>query len=298
MRLFISLGVNINARDCDNNTPLMYAVFSKHHSMVEKLLYCGAVMPSNKQGNDQTVNRWIINIIVDLGLTLLHHYAMNSAVICETTLQAILNCTKGDINAKAKSGYTAFHFYVSSVDDDDVDDDSVHLLLKYGAVINVQNNVGDSPLHIACVAGKNKLLITLLELCDGLELEEVFRYTDICGQNLLHLAILNNNISDETIRLIVDYGGVTNGRNRRGQTPLDLLEESSRHMPHLSRRRSESSNRSRKDLHLIDQYKHSCYLRNVIIIKNDSMTKSDYPKLPNPFDLLSGVLPLNITINK
>jgi hypothetical protein len=49
------------------------------------------------------------------------------------------------------------------------DVDSIKVLVKHGAPLNVYNNNNLTPLHIACIAGQSKLVKMLMEhgaLCD------------------------------------------------------------------------------------------------------------------------------------
>ncbi len=72
-------------------------------------------------------------------------------------LQKTLQFTKFDINKKNGGGYTLLHKAV--LENYPL---IVHHLVQQGADIHAQTDVGDTPLHIACVTGNTKVIRLLL----------------------------------------------------------------------------------------------------------------------------------------
>lgn len=93
----------------------------------------------------------------------------------------------------------------------------MELLLKRGAKPNLQNPVGQTPLHCASSQNNVRTLELLLEYGADPNVQNNFR------QTALHLAARRNDTGMLEL-LLLEHGVVdVNGKDRRGNTPLHWL---------------------------------------------------------------------------
>lgn len=180
VKLLISKGADINAKNAYRYTPLYLAVEKNNKKIVELLIAKGADVNSE--------NRYD-------GITPLH-----LAVDKNNKEMVELLIAKGaDINAKNKYGDTALYGANKEV---------TELLIAKGANINATNNYGDTLLHYA-----SKEVAELL-IAKGLNINA----TNNDGDTPLHLAAKND--KTEVIELLIAKGADVNARNNDGNTPV------------------------------------------------------------------------------
>ena len=126
-----------------------------------------------------------------------------------TLSEYILNfdIESGDVNAKAKDGYTPLHlaaFYNAR--------EAADVLLKYRADVNAKNNFGNTPLHLAAQKNAHKTVEVLLKYGANANAK------NNSGDMPLHLAVFYN--APETAEVLLKYGANVNAKNNFGNTPL------------------------------------------------------------------------------
>ena len=131
----LNSGLNINAKDSNNMTPLHWASTAK---IIAYILSKGADV--NAKDNQ--------------GMTPLHHYVIK--LNFTDSLKLIID-SGAKVNAKTLSGHTALHYATSN--------DKYQLmqyLIKSGADVNTQSNSGVSPLHSACLSDDIRIMKALI----------------------------------------------------------------------------------------------------------------------------------------
>jgi len=124
-------------------------------------------------------------------------------------LQDAIQKTK-DINAVNLNGYTALHLAITNAPLE-----AVNILLENGADPNVQNALGNTPLHLAALYGYfRRTMKSLFEHGAEPDLRNSYGYT------ALHLAILN--APPSTAYALLENGADPNVRNAQGNTPFHL----------------------------------------------------------------------------
>lgn len=118
------------------------------------------------------------------------HYAVKNG---EKNKVKILLLAGVNVNSRTDFGFTPLYFAVGSMGDDEI----ITMLLDYGALINVQNNNGISPLHYAAwgTATKLKLLINA-----GADIKQ----TTSSGLTAFDLAKDNDQLKDKEIYRLLD----------------------------------------------------------------------------------------------
>ena len=143
-----------------------------------------------------------------------------------TLSEYILNfdIESGDVNAKAKDGYTPLHlaaFYNAR--------EAADVLLKYRADVNAKNNLGYTPLHLAAQKNTHRTADVLLKYGANVNAK------NNSGDMPLHLAVFYN--APETAEVLLKYGADVNAENNLGYTPLGRARlDSSRETIELLRR--------------------------------------------------------------
>lgn len=96
--------------------------------------------------------------------------------------------------------------------------DLVQMLLDAGARVNVATTQGSTPLHLACSNGWTKIVKLLLD-CGTCKINA----KDSMGDTPLHLVARNGN--SRIVQSLIRYGANTTIRNSRGACPLDEVEK-------------------------------------------------------------------------
>ena len=283
----LSSGGAINARDAEGHTALTLAASRGHSKIVKKLLMAGAD-PKNttKQGHNalyfavraqalssvialtQTPEKVNASQLTDLlplgidtgsvdlvkhlleqgahfnkkdaqGLTPLMHAAQKNA----PEIVSVLKQHGASVSDKDDEGMTALHHAVNSHATA-----VVSLFLKEG-VINVLDDLGRSPLHIAATGGSTQTVRTLINMGADIEGKTPSGNTafmiaastgnlsvaetllskgasinvrDRSGNTALMKAIINNH--EQTVSFLLANGAKTRVRNNRRQTAATLAE--------------------------------------------------------------------------
>eukprot|EP00698_Gefionella_okellyi_P025857 TRINITY_DN9632_c0_g1_i1.p1 TRINITY_DN9632_c0_g1~~TRINITY_DN9632_c0_g1_i1.p1 ORF type:complete len:1005 (-),score=178.88 TRINITY_DN9632_c0_g1_i1:44-3058(-) len=135
-RILLEHGANANVVDCNGDTPLLLATLNRHAELHRMLLSCGA--------NAKVQNK--------LGRTALHNVSERNDV---PGLQLILQ--HQDVGCLDFEGNSPLHYAASAGACD-----SIRILLKQGAEIDVVNLKHRTPLHEACLHNQRVAATALL----------------------------------------------------------------------------------------------------------------------------------------
>lgn len=112
------------------------------------------------------------------------------------------------INSQDKYGYTALHNVMS-----EEEFEIVEYLIKNGADVNIQNEDGVTPLHLAAYTENANILLD-----NGAEINQ----QDNRGNTPLHAAVIAGEEHREMIKFLIDNGADASIINQEGKTPLDF----------------------------------------------------------------------------
>ncbi|UYV77791.1 EPM2AIP1 [Cordylochernes scorpioides] len=135
-RILIEAGAEVNRKDYSSSTPLDLAIFDEHVEMVKLLLESGAHVNITGQWGTTPLylscfngpNRKITNILIEYG---------------------------ADVNQRImEKSMTILHF-INEIND-------AHILIRNGALIDIQDSIGYTPLHRAVLKGNIKMVMFLL----------------------------------------------------------------------------------------------------------------------------------------
>jgi len=129
----IKIGADINARDQEGRTPLLYALTKKNLNFVEFLIRSGADV-NISDNNNATALHWAVPN---------HNVALVEMLL---SAGAHVNCQDGE-------GWTPLHYAVMGKKKK-----IIRLLVANGADINIEEKEGDTPLSIALDYPKDHLV--------------------------------------------------------------------------------------------------------------------------------------------
>jgi ankyrin repeat protein len=181
----------INIKDTEGRTPLMYAAWLQHYEIVKLLVEAGAT----------------INIIKDNDGTTAFHYACMGGDY-ETVKLMLSN--KADIELVDNDGRTSL-MYASHSCYETV----VSQLLAYGSKVNKQDSSGNTALTYSC--DNSAILLRLLSSIANPNLVAKD------GTTAIFYAIENMQI--KKIAILLESGASVNVKDKKGQTPLSLAEK-------------------------------------------------------------------------
>ena len=187
VRLFIQLGVDVNAQDGSHESPLHLASSAGNVETVQLLIRHG-VDVNARDGSDKT----------PLHLALSKGY--------ENTVQTLI-MHGADVNARDGGHLTPLHLTLSKGDTG-----TALLLIKHGANVNALDGCRMTPLHLASSRRNAEAVLTLIK--NGANVNA----RDGNNSTPLHLASLEGN--DEIVRILIKHGADVNARDQSQSTPL------------------------------------------------------------------------------
>lgn len=155
----------------------------------------------------QYLEKGNVNITDARGKTLLDYaIQFHNNDIFELLLKSYIN-----INIKDNVGNTAFHYAV-------INNRLGYLkilLQQPGAVSNIKNNLGQTPLYLACLYGREQMVLLFLE-----SMEVDMNEKDSNNETIFMALIRSRNI--ELIEKLGGYHHLLEEKNSFGQTPLAI----------------------------------------------------------------------------
>ena len=213
--LLIENGADVDAKNRTSGTPLHYACQNGYEKIAELLISKGAdinnrtrnrVTPLHVAASNGHIN--IVKLLISKGADIRATNFMN-----QTPRDVAFNQGYSEIvellenNDGAKTGSPDLLQAITSGDIE-----QVRLLISQGADIKTKNNLGQTPLHLACRIG-NKTIVELL-VKNGANVNA----KNNPGGTPLNLACQGNN--KDIVELLIDNGANINNKNNNGTTPL------------------------------------------------------------------------------
>ena len=193
----IQKGVDVNARDGDNSTPLHLALSKSHvdPKTLRLLLQHGADVKARDKD----------------GLTPLHC----ASCWAEVESVQLLIQHGADVDARDKKNSTPLHLALSK---GHVDPETLRLLLQHGADVKARDKDGLTPLHCAsCWAGVESVQLLIQH---GVDVDA----RDKRNSTPLHRVLSEyfHHTDFEILQLLLQHGADVNARNEEDSTPLYL----------------------------------------------------------------------------
>ncbi len=114
------------------------------------------------------------------------------------------------INAQDKYGFTALHNVMC-----EEQMETISFLITNGANLNIKNDQGISPIHLACYVENAELLLN-----SGADINQL----DNQGNAPLHNQTSNGEESQEVIEYLIAKGADKMLKNEDGQLPIDIAK--------------------------------------------------------------------------
>ncbi|XP_052805997.1 uncharacterized protein LOC128235246 isoform X1 [Mya arenaria] len=204
LEMLINRGAKFDAQDETGDTPLLLAAKSGHYEIVQDLIRKGAnVNHRNHEGHDawyyaiedEEDNSLLQNLVIATrGQDMLwrHPLCIAAANGRADKVQFLLKINTEPMSADA-DGNTFLHHAAMN--------DKFEIIEQFNSTIsiNVQNNRGNTPLHIACYRGFAKTVNVLIQCKAKADVK------NNKGETALHVAGHSKHISAETVRELVEY---------------------------------------------------------------------------------------------
>ncbi len=187
VKLLISTGADVNAKNADRRTPLHLAAALGGKDAVLMLVRSGADINA-KDKNSRTP---------------LHI----AATAYKTDVVKLFVAGGADVNAKDQAGRTPLHVAVG-VGADAI----VEVLITGGADVNAKDQAGRTPLHLA--AATPDIVLARLLIANSAEIDAPDRE----GATPLYLAVETN--QKDLAQLLIEKGADVNAKDKSGRTPL------------------------------------------------------------------------------
>ena len=223
----IKAGADVNARNDNGSTPLMYAAMSNINSeVVSVLIKAGAdvnakdstgVTPLLVAAGANTISE-VVSVLIKAGanvnaradngttpLMIAVRYSTNTEVL------SVLIKAGADVNAMTDDGSTPLLFAALFNTNPDV----VSVLIKAGADVNARNDDGSTPLMIAVRYNTNAEVLSML-IKAGADVNATAEEGSVTPLMLAS----GNNTNAEVVSLLIKSGANVNARTNEGFTPL------------------------------------------------------------------------------
>jgi ankyrin repeat protein len=211
-RLFLELGLEVNAQDKSLNTPLHFACSKGNVETARVLLDHGAHVNA-RNSNDQTPMHKVPQ--------RLDHCSTYDSRIAQLMLER-----GAEVNARDKDQATPLHFACL-----DGCFASAREFLDHGADVNARSNNDETPLHCVSQSLSSDKVYELSasdsQLLSGRGADSDAIASAKHDATMLVLAGYKSKL--ETARLLLDYGAYPDVQNADGQTPLHGGSQSSDH---------------------------------------------------------------------
>lgn len=210
---FIEKGADLNQTDSDGRNSLMKVAARQDLKTLQYLI---------DQGTNVKATDLSGNTVMDSALQPYMNMPFNSDI---NEIVSLLAQKQVDVNQKGDSSDTPLCLAsISSLPD------VVDILLKYGADVNGVSSRGDTPLMCAAQARVNfeddslyKIFSSLINMGAGLNIQ------NDNGDTALHILLRNNiesqTLTPKTIQLLVQKGSGIDIENKKSEKPRQLMEK-------------------------------------------------------------------------
>ncbi|OUM58585.1 hypothetical protein PIROE2DRAFT_16087 [Piromyces sp. E2] len=250
IKRLIEMGSDVNGRDFQNTTPLLYACTNNNLVVVQQLIEKGADV-NHKNLEDKTPLLYACeNKNMAMVELLIKHGATVNVEDTTGKTPLLLACEKNNvkmIRQNKYNEYTPLTFATAMVR---ISKTIMNVLLQYGADINKKNSRGNTPLMYACSKNDEEKLFFLLKKGASVTTEKNIQghtsLTYACDHNnaVMVKVLLNHQenrlwVSNKTIhwtpliqackkgnieimKLLIDQGMDINEKNKNGDTALTI----------------------------------------------------------------------------
>lgn len=214
LEILIKHGADVNARDANENTPLLWAswwtvCFGIHPSQIRSLSPEDNPLPKIRKRVKLLLDAGAdVNAKDNIGKTALM-YAAKAFNGGDIELISILVNAGADINARDNRGYTALMYAAAYT----VEDNVFETLIKYGADVNARDNEGQTALMKAARGGCKEGIGTMIKLGAKIDAQDNNGWTA-----LMH----STQTSFSSGAILLSYGANENIRNNEGKTASDI----------------------------------------------------------------------------